>query len=162
MQVETIEGASVPVSDWRGKVVLAVNVASKCGYTSQYEGLETLFRRFQDRGFLVLGFPCDQFGHQEPGDEAAIRRFCTETFDVTFPMFSKIEVNGSAAHPLFEFLKSDAPGPLGLKRILWNFTKFLVGRDGRVIARYGTRTHPSAIASAIETSLAGHGAPRTS
>jgi glutathione peroxidase len=153
IQARTIDGASVHVDEWRGKVALAVNVASKCGYTPQYAGLESLHQRFAPRGLLVLGFPCDQFGHQEPDDEAAIRSFCTTTYGVTFPMFSKIDVNGRAAHPLFEFLKAAAPGPLGFTRILWNFTKFLVGRDGHVIARFSPRTEPASLATAIERAL---------
>jgi glutathione peroxidase len=121
-----------------------VNVASKCGYTSQYKGLEALYRKHRDAGLVVLGFPCDQFGHQEPGDEAEIAGFCSMTYDVTFPMFAKIDVNGPNAHPLYEFLKAQKRGLFGAS-INWNFTKFLVGRDGAVTARYGSAEKPEAI-----------------
>jgi glutathione peroxidase len=120
-------------------------VASACGYTPQYAGLELLWRRHRDRGFVVLGFPCNQFGEQESGDEAAIAAFCSTTYDVTFPMFAKVEVNGRGAHPLFRHLKAAAPGLLGTRRIKWNFTKFLVGRDGVPVRRFGPDTAPEAI-----------------
>ena len=122
-----------------------VNVASKCGYTPQYEGLEALWRRHRKRGFAVLGFPCDQFGHQEPGDEADIRQFCSLTYDVTFPLFAKVEVNGPGTHPLWAYLKSAKAGLLGSRAIKWNFTKFLVGRDGTVLARYAPTDTPERI-----------------
>ena len=125
--------------------MLIVNVASKCGFTSQYAGLETLYRRYRDRGFTVLGFPCDQFAHQEPGDEAEIKSFCSLTYDVTFPLFAKIEVNGSGAHPLFAYLKKAQPGLLGSEAIKWNFTKFLVNRDGQVLKRYAPSDTPERI-----------------
>src|SRR5208282_1532225 len=124
--LQTIDGKPAALGDFGGKALLIVNVASKCGFTPQYAGLEALHRRFKDRGFAVLGFPCDQFGHQEPGDEAEIRSFCTTKYEVTFPMFSKIEVNGPGAHPLFQTLKHAAPGVFGTEKIKWNFTKFLV------------------------------------
>ena len=144
--VTTIDGREITLAPWRGQVLLIVNVASKCGFTPQYAGLEKLWREHRDRGFAVLGFPCDQFGHQEPGDEAEIQRFCSTTYDVTFPMFAKIEVNGPDAHPLYEHLKRARKGVLGSEAIKWNFTKFLVGRDGTVLARYAPNDAPEAIA----------------
>jgi glutathione peroxidase len=135
--LKTIDGAPAALADFAGKTLLIVNVAGKCGFTPQYAGLEALHRRFRERGFAVLGFPCDQFGHQEPGDEAQIQNFCEDKYDVTFPMFAKTQVNGAAAHPLFQALKREAPGLLGTRAIKWNFTKFLVGRDRRVLRRYG-------------------------
>lgn len=126
--VTTIDGSIGTLADYRGQVLLIVNVASQCGFTPQYAGLEALYRRYRDRGFAVLGFPCDQFSHQEPGDEAEIKSFCTRTYDITFPLFAKIEVNGSNAHPLYAHLKKARPGLLGSEAIKWNFTKFLVDR----------------------------------
>ena len=152
--IKTIDGEAHTLGDFAGQALLIVNVASQCGFTPQYMGLEALHRRFRERGFAVLGFPCNQFGHQEPGDEAAIRKFCTDKYDVTFPMFAKVEVNGANAHPLFQTLKQDAPGLLGTQAIKWNFTKFLVGRDGQVIKRYGSWTKPQSIAADIEKLLA--------
>ena len=149
----TIDGNEQSLSAYRGHALLIVNVASKCGFTPQYTGLEALHRKFHDRGFDVLGFPCDQFGHQEPGDEAEIRNFCSLTYEVTFPMFSKIKVNGSEAHPLYRFLKESLPGLLGSEAIKWNFTKFLVGRDGEVAERFAPTTKPEDISSAIEKLL---------
>jgi glutathione peroxidase len=143
--VETLDGRSQPFRRYRGKTLLIVNVASKCGFTPQYAGLEDLYRRHKRQGLLVLGFPCDQFGHQEPGDADEIRRFCSLTYDVTFPLFGKIEVNGPRAHPLFEFLKARQPGVLGSRAIKWNFTKFLVGPDGEVIRRYSPSDTPEHI-----------------
>ena len=134
--LKTIDGEARTLDDFAGQALLIVNVASECGFTPQYAGLEALHRRFRARGFAVLGFPCDQFGHQEPGDEAAIQNFCTDKYDVTFPMFAKIEVNGANAHPLFKALKQEAPGLLGTRAIKWNFTKFLVDRQLRVVRRY--------------------------
>ena len=148
-----IDGAERSLADFRGKVLLIVNVASRCGFTPQYTGLEALQRRYAERGFAVLGFPCDQFGHQEPGDEAQIREFCSLTYDVTFPMFAKIEVNGAGAHPLYEHLKSSAPGVLGTEGIKWNFTKFLVDREGRVVRRYAPTDKPESLAADIEKLL---------
>ncbi len=132
---------------------MIVNVASKCGFTPQYAGLEALQKQFGPRGFEVLGFPCDQFGHQEPGDEAEIKSFCTLNYGVSFPMFAKIEVNGPGAHPLYRALKKAAPGLLGTEAIKWNFTKFLVGRDGRVLKRYAPNDKPEDIAKDIEKAL---------
>ena len=151
--VRTAAGAMTSLDAYRGKVLLIVNTASKCGFTPQYEGLEALHRKYGERGFVVLGFPCNQFGAQEPGDAAEIADFCSLTYDVTFPMFAKIDVNGSRADPLFERLKKDAPGLLGLQSIKWNFTKFLVDRDGEVIRRYAPTTKPEAIEADIEALL---------
>jgi glutathione peroxidase len=153
IQIETIDGAQQKLGDYAGKVLLIVNVASKCGFTPQYTGLEALQRRFSARGFEVLGFPCDQFGHQEPGDEAEIKNFCTLKYDVTFPLFAKIEVNGEHAHPLYRFLKKQAPGLLGTEGIKWNFSKFLVDRDGKVLKRYAPTEKPEDIAGDIEKAL---------
>jgi glutathione peroxidase len=149
----TIDGRSTSLDEFRGRALLVVNVASKCGYTPQYEGLEALYRRYRDRGFVVLGFPCDQFGHQEPGGEEEIRSFCSLTYDVTFPMFAKIEVNGRGTHPLYRHLKAMKRGPLGTTRIPWNFTKFLLGRDGTVLKRYAPSTTPEQLAPEIERIL---------
>ncbi len=148
-----IDGETASLGDWRGKVLLIVNTASKCGFTPQYEGLEALQKRYADKGFSVLGFPCNQFGAQEPGDEAEIANFCKLTYDVDFPMFAKVEVNGDGTHPLYKALKKAAPGLLGSEAIKWNFTKFLVGRDGRVIERYAPTTKPEALAADIEKLL---------
>ena len=148
-----IDGQPRPLADYAGKVLLIVNVASKCGFTPQYEGLEQLWRTYRDRGLVVLGFPCDQFGHQEPGDEAEIRNFCSLTYDVDFPLFSKIDVNGSNAHPLWQWLKDEKSGLLGIGAIKWNFTKFLVGRDGKVIKRYAPTDEPKSLVKDIEAAL---------
>jgi glutathione peroxidase len=150
-----IDGNERSLGEWRGKVLLVVNVASKCGFTPQYEGLEKLWRAERDRGLVVLGFPCDQFGHQEPGDEAEIRNFCSTSYDVTFPLFAKIEVNGDGAHPLYKWLKSEGKGILGSESIKWNFTKFLVGRDGQVVRRYAPTDTPEKIAKDLAAQLAG-------
>jgi glutathione peroxidase len=149
-----IDGAERPLDAYRGRVLLVVNVASKCGFTPQYAGLEALYRKYREAGLTVLGFPCDQFGHQEPGDEAAIREFCSTQYDVSFPLYAKIEVNGNAAHPLYRWLKQEKPGLLGTGRIKWNFTKFLVGRDGRPIKRYAPTDTPASLTGAIEKALA--------
>lgn len=149
----TIAGSTQALSAYRGKVVLIVNVASECGFTGQYEGLQALYQDYAARGFVVLGFPCDQFGHQEPGDEATIQAFCTTRFSVTFPMFAKISVNGADAHPLYAWLKSSRPGLLGTEAIKWNFTKFLLGRDGKVINRYAPADKPQALRTDIERAL---------
>ena len=148
-----IDGAARPLADHAGKVLLIVNVASKCGFTPQYTGLEHLERKYGARGFEVLGFPCDQFGHQEPGDEAAIKNFCSLTYDVTFPLFGKVDVNGAAAHPLWKWLKDEKGGFLGIDAIKWNFTKFLIGCDGEVIKRYAPTDEPKSIAKDIEAAL---------
>ncbi|MEO6366282.1 MAG: glutathione peroxidase [Luteimonas sp.] len=150
---DDIDGQQKPLSDYAGKVLLIVNVASRCGFTPQYTGLEQLEREYGARGFDVLGFPCDQFGHQEPGNEAEIKNFCSLTYDVTFPMFRKVDVNGASAHPLWTWLKEEKGGFLGIDAIKWNFTKFLVGRDGRVIKRYAPTDEPKSIARDIEAAL---------
>jgi glutathione peroxidase len=149
----TIGGREEKLDAYRGKALLVVNVASKCGFTPQYEGLEALYRMYKDEGFVVLGFPCDQFGHQEPGDENEIRNFCSLTYDVTFPMFAKIEVNGAGAHPLYRYLKSEAKGLLGSEAIKWNFTKFLVGRNGEVLKRYAPTDTPKSIEGDVAAAL---------
>jgi len=143
------DGQPVDLSAYAGKVLLIVNTASKCGFTPQYAGLEALQRRFADQGFAVLGFPCNQFGAQEPGDAEEIRNFCSLTYDVTFPMFAKVDVNGADADPLFTALKKQAPGFLGTGGIKWNFTKFLVDRGGQVVERYAPTTKPEAIEADI-------------
>lgn len=150
----SIDGQEVDLASYAGQVVLVVNTASQCGFTPQYQGLQALHDRFGERGFAVLGFPCDQFGHQEPGSDDEISGFCERNFGVTFPLFSKIEVNGSGAHPLFQWLRSEKGGLIG-DRIKWNFTKFLIGRDGAVIGRYAPTTKPEKIADDIEKALAG-------
>lgn len=149
-----IDGQTRSLGEFRGKVLLIVNVASKCGFTPQYTGLEALWREYRDRGLVVLGFPCDQFGHQEPGDEAEIRNFCSLNYDVGFPLFAKIDVNGDQAHPLWQWLKKEKSGLLGLSAIKWNFSKFLVGRDGRVIDRYAPTDKPESLRKDIEAALA--------
>ena len=146
-------GAPTTLAPWRGQVLLIVNVASGCGMTPQYAGLEKLHREYGPRGFAVLGFPCNQFGGQEPGSAEEIQTFCTSTYDVTFPMFAKVNVNGSDAHPLWVHLKAERPGLLGTEAIKWNFTKFLVGRDGVVRQRYGPQVEPAAIATDIAALL---------
>ena len=151
--VRAADGSMTSLEAWRGQVLLIVNTASKCGFTPQYAGLEALHRRFAGRGFAVLGFPCNQFGAQEPGDAAEIASFCSLTYDVTFPVFAKVEVNGAGAAPLFTALKKAAPGLLGSRRIKWNFTKFLVDREGRVVRRYAPTTKPEAVEKDIEALL---------
>jgi glutathione peroxidase len=151
-----LDGKPVELSQFRGRVLLIVNTASLCGFTQQYAGLEALFRTYRGRGFEVLGFPCNQFGAQEPGSEAGIVAFCSKNFGVTFPLFAKIDVNGPDAHPLYRFLKKEKPGLFGFTgsgSIRWNFTKFLIDRKGRVVARYGPAKEPAALASAIERLL---------
>ncbi len=150
-----ITGEPRPLRDFAGQVLLVVNVASQCGFTPQYAGLEQLWRAYRDRGFAVLGFPCDQFGHQEPGSEAEIAAFCSSRYDVTFPMFAKVEVNGPGAHPFWAWLRREKRGLLGSDAIKWNFTKFLVGRDGHVLDRFAPTVKPEALAPAIERALAG-------
>jgi glutathione peroxidase len=146
----TIDGTPQPLAEYRGKTLLVVNVASKCGFTPQYAGLEALYRKLNPRGVEVLGFPCDQFGHQEPGTESEIKSFCSLSYDVTFPLFAKIEVNGPNAHPLYRWLKSQQAGLLGTEAIKWNFTKFLVDRDGQAVRRYAPTDKPDRIATDIE------------
>jgi len=151
---KAIDGSNTKLGVYQGKVLLIVNVASKCGFTPQYTGLEALYRKYKDRGLVVLGFPCDQFGHQEPGDEAEIKQFCSMNYDVSFPLFAKIEVNGDNAHPLYKYLKKEEKGFLGSEGIKWNFTKFLVDKTGNVIKRYGSIDKPESIAKDIEALLA--------
>jgi glutathione peroxidase len=141
------------LSQYRGHALLIVNVASKCGFTPQYAGLESLYRKYHERGLEVLGFPCDQFGHQEPGNDAEIKKFCSLNYGVSFPMFAKIKVNGPDAQPLFEHLKESLPGILGIEAIKWNFTKFLVGRDGEPIKRYAPADKPESIEPDLEATL---------
>jgi glutathione peroxidase len=148
-----IDGNAVKLADYRGRVLLIVNTASKCGFTPQYTGLESLSRKFGPQGLSVLGFPCDQFAHQEPGDEAEIKNFCTLKYDVTFPLFAKVQVNGANTDPLWAFLKKEKTGLLG-GAIKWNFTKFLVGRDGSVQGRFGPTTTPDSLAPQVEKLLA--------
>ena len=150
----SLDGQAVDMERYRGKVLLFVNTASACGFTPQYAGLEELQRHYGDRGLVVLGFPCNQFGHQEPGTEAEIGAFCEKNYGVTFPMFAKIDVNGDDAHPLFRFLKGEAPGVLGTESIKWNFTKFLVNKDGAVFKRYAPQTTPEEMSRDIEILLA--------
>ena len=153
-EARLLDGSEKDLSDYLGQVVLVVNTASKCGFTPQYKGLQALFEEFRDRGFVVLGFPCDQFAHQEPGTDEEIGAFCERNFGVEFPLFSKIEVNGSGAHPLYDWLKSEKSGVLG-GRIKWNFTKFLVGRTGRVIDRFGPARKPEDLRDAVADALRG-------
>ncbi|QNE30995.1 glutathione peroxidase [Sphingomonas sp. NBWT7] len=152
-EVKAANGSAASLAEYRGKVLLIVNTASKCGLTPQYAGLEKLHRDYADRGFEVLGFPCNQFGAQEPGDAAEIASFCSLTYDVSFPVFAKIDVNGPSADPLFERLKAEAPGLMGSKAVKWNFTKFLVDRNGRVVTRYAPTTKPEDIRPDIEKLL---------
>jgi glutathione peroxidase len=152
-EVRTLEGVEQQLSLYAGKVLLIVNVASRCGYTPQYAGLEALFERYRGQGLEVLGFPCNQFGHQEPGEAAEIREFCSLNYQVSFPLFEKIDVNGAAAHPLYKLLKSARPGLLGSEAIKWNFTKFLVGRDGTVLKRFAPTDKPESLAPDIEAAL---------
>jgi glutathione peroxidase len=152
-EVETIDGIKATLRPYAGQVVLIVNTASQCGFTPQFAGLEALYQRFKDRGFVVLGFPCNQFGAQDPGSSDEILGFCQKNYGVSFPMHAKVEVNGADAHPLFVRLKSEAPGLLGSERIKWNFTKFLVDAQGRVVKRYAPTTKPEQIADDIERLL---------
>jgi glutathione peroxidase len=150
---ETLGGAVVTLDQYRDKVLLIVNTASECGFTPQYKGLQEVYQQLAARGFEVLGFPCNQFGKQEPGDATQIGAFCEQNYGVTFPMFAKIDVNGANAHPLFKYLKDKEPGLLGIEAIKWNFTKFLVDRKGNVVKRYAPQTKPEAIAEDIEKLL---------
>lgn len=141
----TLDGSELSLATFKDKALLIVNVASKCGFTPQYAGLEALYRKYAHQGFVVLGFPCDQFGHQEPGDAQEIRDFCSVNYDISFPLFAKIDVNGSNAHPLYRHLKTNAKGLLGSEAIKWNFTKFLVNRQGQAIRRYAPTDTPEKI-----------------
>jgi glutathione peroxidase len=149
IQATDIDGKQRKLDAYRGKAMLIVNVASKCGFTPQYTGLESMYRKFKDQGLVVLGFPCDQFGHQEPGDEDEIKNFCSLNYEVSFPLFAKVDVNGSATHPLFKYLKKEAKGVLGSESIKWNFTKFLVDKHGKVLRRYAPTDKPDDIAKDV-------------
>ncbi|UTA47326.1 glutathione peroxidase [Simiduia sp. 21SJ11W-1] len=152
-KANSLAGEEQSLEGLKGKVVLIVNTASKCGFTPQYQGLEALYKEYKDQGFEVLGFPCNQFGKQEPGDSGEISEFCELNYGVTFPLYEKVDVNGDDAHPLFSWLKSAAPGVFGTEAIKWNFTKFLVGKDGRVLKRYAPKDKPEALAKDIEAAL---------
>lgn len=149
----TIDGEEKSLDEFKGKLLLIVNTASECGYTPQYEGLERLYKKYQDKDFAVLGFPCNQFGQQEPGGEAEIKSFCQKNYGVTFPLFSKVDVNGEKAHPLFTYLKTALPGIAGTESIKWNFTKFLIGKDGKPIERFAPGTKPEALEKSIASRL---------
>ena len=151
---DTLEGQPRSLADFRGQVVLVVNVASKCGFTPQYTGLEALWKEYGPKGLAVVGFPCNQFGAQEPGSAEDIRQFCSLTYPVSFPLFAKVEVNGPNAHPVYDFLKTGAPGVLGTEAVKWNFTKFLVAKDGRVVERYASTTTPASLKADIDKLLA--------
>ncbi|WP_028310716.1 glutathione peroxidase [Derxia gummosa] len=153
IELTRLDGSTTTTGDFAGKVLLIVNTASRCGFTPQYEGLEKLHETYAARGLVVMGFPCNQFGQQEPGDAAEIGAFCSTKFGVGFPMFAKVEVNGERAHPLYRHLKSAAPGLLGIEAIKWNFTKFLVARDGRVVSRHAPTTSPESLVAEIEALL---------
>lgn len=153
LSARAIDGSQRSMKDCKGRVLLFVNVASGCGFTPQYAGLEALWRKYGERGLTVLGFPCNQFGGQEPGSEAAIGEFCSLTYDVSFPMFAKVDVNGEHTHPIFAFLKAGAPGLLGTEAVKWNFTKFLVDRDGKVVSRHASAVKPEDMAPEIEKLL---------
>ena len=153
IKVKTISGAEKALSDFEGKVLLVVNTASKCGFTPQFKGLEELYETHKGQGLEILGFPCNQFLHQDPGSDSEIQEFCSLNYGVSFPMFAKVEVNGPNTHPLYQLLKSERPGLLGSEKIKWNFTKFLVGRDGKVLKRYAPNTEPKDIAKDIEKAL---------
>ena len=153
MEVTTIDGKQINLSLYQGKVILIVNLASQCGFTGQYDGLEKLYLKYVDQGLVILGFPCNQFGNQEPGSAEEIMNFCRLNYGVTFPMFAKIDVNGPNTHPLYTLLKNERPGFLGSSAIKWNFTKFLVDRDGNVVERYSPSTKPSEIEDKITSLL---------
>ncbi|MEP4889220.1 MAG: glutathione peroxidase [Aliiglaciecola sp.] len=152
-QMPMSNGEVKEFSDYKGKVLLIVNTASKCGFTPQYDGLQALYKKYKSQGLEILGFPCDQFGHQEPGSDSEIEQFCSLNFNVDFPLFKKSDVNGKNASPLYEFLKAQAPGVLGSKSVKWNFTKFLVNKEGKVMGRYAPKTKPEAIQKDIEALL---------
>ena len=151
--VQGADGQPLNLEKYKGQVVLVVNVASKCGFTPQYKGLEELYKKYKDQGFVILGFPCNQFGSQEPGTDSEIQQFCSLTYDVSFPIMAKVEVNGSKASPVYQWLKEEAPGLLGTEFIKWNFTKFLIGKDGKVIKRYAPNDEPKKIADDIQKAL---------
>jgi glutathione peroxidase len=151
--IPKLGGATQPASDYKGKVMLVVNTASKCGFTPQYKGLEELYKKYLDQGLVIVGFPCNQFGKQEPGSDSEISEFCELNYGVSFPMASKVDVNGDNAHPIYTFLKAELPGVMGSKRIKWNFTKFLVNRDGQPVKRYAPTVKPEEIVADIEALL---------
>ena len=153
LEVTTIDGKKTTLAEYKGKAMLIVNVASKCGFTPQYTGLEALYKKYRERGFTVLGFPCNQFGAQEPGNETEIKNFCSLTYQVDFPMFAKVDVNGDAAAPLYQYLKKEKKGIFWSEGIKWNFTKFLVGRDGEVLKRFAPTDKPENLATDIEAAL---------
>ena len=153
-KAEKLEGGEQSLSEYEGKVLLIVNTASKCGFTPQFDGLEKVFEKYKDQGLVVLGFPCNQFASQDPASNSEIGEFCQRNYGVSFPMFAKIDVNGNNAHPLYKYLTKEAKGVLGTEAVKWNFTKFLVGRDGNVIDRYATATKPEAMTKDIEKALA--------
>ena len=152
-KAKDIAGQETPLSQYQGKVLLIVNVASQCGFTPQYAGLESLYEKYKDKGFTILGFPCNQFGSQEPGTEKEIKSFCETSFGVKFPLFSKVDVNGANTHPLYEYLKKSIPGVLGSEAIKWNFTKFLVGKDGQPVKRFGSADKPESIEGNVKELL---------
>jgi glutathione peroxidase len=154
-KVKTIDGKEISLSEYRGKALLIVNVASHCGFTPQYTGLENLYKKYKDKGFAVLGFPCNQFGAQEPGNEAEIKSFCDLNFGVTFPLFAKIDVNGANADPLYKYLTNDKPGVLGTEAIKWNFTKFLIDPKGEPVKRYASTTKPEDLEKEVENAIQG-------
>ena len=154
ISVTTLEGETRPLGNFLGKATLIVNVASKCGFTPQYTGLEALYREFKERGLMILGFPCDQFGHQEPGDAAEIRNFCSLNYEVSFPLFAKIDVNGANTHPVYRQIKAAAPGIFGTQKVKWNFTKFLVDAQGNGVKRYAPLTKPEVLTAEIAAVLA--------
>jgi glutathione peroxidase len=151
--IQTADGGETTLRPFQGKPLLIVNVASKCGFTSQYEGLQALYAKYKDRGLMVLGFPCNQFGGQEPGSDAEIQSFCKLSYGVDFPVYSKVEVNGSGAHPIYQLLKKEEPGIFGTEAIKWNFTKFLVGKSGEVVKRFAPSTKPSDLEAEVERVL---------
>ncbi|MGC4069677.1 MAG: glutathione peroxidase [Polyangiaceae bacterium] len=158
IELLTLDGQKTNLDAYRGKVILVVNVASRCGFTPQYEGLEALYRKYREAGLVILGFPCNQFGEQEPGNPEEIRNFCSTTYDVTFPLFAKLDVNGENAHPLYRWLKSQAKGVLGTESVKWNFTKFLLDRRGNVVDRFAPATTPTQLEGEIARLLAEPGA----
>lgn len=153
LSAKNAQGQEASFSQYKGKVVLIVNVASKCGFTPQYKGLEALYREYKDKGLVILGFPCNQFGAQEPGNEQEIQQFCSLTYDVSFPIMTKVEVNGDGTHPVYQFLKAQAPGVLGTEAIKWNFTKFLVDKEGHVVTRFAPNVEPSDLKNDIQKLL---------
>ena len=153
LSIQRADGSTQSMTDFKGKTLLIVNVASQCGFTVQYEGLEKLYQKYKERGLVILGFPCNQFGSQEPGSDEEIQSFCTLNFGVTFPVLSKVEVNGAGTHPLYQLLKKEEPGILGTEGIKWNFTKFLVSKSGKVLKRFASTDKPDSLASEIEADL---------